>query len=125
MTCKLTVPDNPTPQQLQHLLAICSNQIATLSDQVATYKQDAAIKMTNYKRELARAIVRYSGSGTASFIKAKAETDSLVVSALDDVDIAEAVYGIAKAELDGYDAQFIALRKIAEIRKQEIKSLSS
>lgn len=123
MTCKLTIPENPTPQELQHLLAVCSNQIATLADQVATYKQDAAIKLTKYKRELAKAIVRYSGSGTASYVKAKAETDNLVATALDELDAAESLYTLAKAELDGYEAVFIALRKISELRRQELRSL--
>ncbi|HWR07767.1 hypothetical protein [Sporomusa sp.] len=123
MSTKLTVPDNPTPAQLQHLLSVCSNEIAKLADLVATYKQDAAIKTTTYKRAMARAIVKNQGKGNVSLVKSLAELDEEVIKATDEVDMTEAVYALAKAELDGYDALFVALRKIAEIRKTEMNRI--
>ena len=123
MSIKLTVPDNPTPAQLQYLLSVCSNEIAKLADLVATYKQDAAIKTTAYKRAMARATVKNQGRGNVSLVKSLAELDDEVIKATDEVDMAEALYALAKAELDGYDAQFVALRKIAEVRKTEMSRL--
>lgn len=124
MSTKLIVPENPTPAQLQQLLSVCSNEIAKLTDLVATYKQDAAIKERCYDRAMARATVRYKGQGNASLVKALAINDTEVIRASDDLDVAEAVYALAKAELDGYDAQFVAVRKIAELRKTEIARLN-
>jgi hypothetical protein len=47
-----------------------------------------------------------------------------VVKAADDLDAADTICALAKAELDGYDAQFVALRKIAELRKTEMSRLN-
>lgn len=124
MSTKLTVPENPTPAQLQHLLSVCSNQIAKLADLVVKYKQDVAIKERNYDRAMARATVKYKGQGNAAVVKSMATIDDEVVKAADELDAAEATYTLAKAELDGYDAQFVALRKIAELRKTEMSRLN-
>ncbi len=121
---KVVVPDNPTPAQLMHLLAVCSNEIATLADKVMSYRQDAALKQTALKRAMARAKVKYSGSGTVDIVRAKVELDPAVVLAQDEYDIADCVYQIAKGEFDGYDAQFTALRKQAEIRKTEMSRIN-
>lgn len=121
---KITVPDNPTPEQLQYLLSVCSNEMARLGDIVAGYKQDSATKAIRLKRSQARATVKYKGQGNVDYIKALVEIDEDVIAAVDSLDYAEGVYILAKAELDGYDAQFVALRKIAEIRKQEMRSLN-
>ena len=119
------IPDNPSVGELQHLLATCSNQIATLTDLVATYKADAAIKTTAFKREVARATVKYRHDGTAAVVKALVEIDADVIAAGNECDNAEAIYGLAKAELDGYEAHFVALRKISELRKTEMRSFGS
>ena len=119
------IPDNPNVGELQRLLTICSNQIATITDLAATYKADAAIKTTAFKRAVARATVKYRHDGTAAVVKALVEIDPDVVAAGNECDNADAIYGLAKAELDGYEAHFVALRKISELRKTEMKSFGS
>jgi hypothetical protein len=120
MSDKFELPQNPSPMQLNQSLSICSNNISRLSDLCAQYKADTAIKQTALKRAMARALVKYSGAKNSTLTKAMAEVDAGVIAAQDEVDTANALYLVAQAEMDGYDAQFIALRKIVEIRKMEI-----
>ena len=120
------IPEHPTPAQIEKMLAICSNQIATLADLLTGYKSDVALKDTIYKRALARAIINNRLDGVPATIVAKvAEVDAAVIAARDDLDIADAIYTAAKGDFDGWDSHFVALRKIAEIRKVEFKTLRS
>ncbi|MEN6567180.1 MAG: hypothetical protein ABFC57_12870 [Veillonellales bacterium] len=117
------IPPHPTPAQIEEMLAVCSNQIATLADILTGYKSDAAIKDTAYKRALARAITKGRLDRIPATIVAKvAEADDEVITARDNLDIADAIYTAAKGEFDGWDAHFVALRKMAEIRKSEMFS---
>lgn len=120
---KIVIPDNPTPSQIEYYLSLLSNQIAKLSDLVAEYKRNAGAAETKTKRAYARAIVENKGKGNVDYVKALAEIDDNVIKAKDKLEVAETMYLLAKAELDGYDAQFVALRKIAEIRKTEMSRI--
>lgn len=53
-------------------------------------------------------------------VRAMVDSDAAVTKAQDDYINADAVYQVAKGELDAYDAQFTALRKQAEIKKVEM-----
>jgi hypothetical protein len=119
------LPQNPTPLQLNQALATCSNNIARLSDLCAQYKADVAIKQTALKRAMARALVKHSGAKSATLAKALAETDGDVEAAQDAVDQANALYLVAQGEMDGYEAQFIAIRKIVNIRQLEMQTMGS
>lgn len=121
MAREFTLPDNPTPLQLNQSLTECANNIARLSDLVASYKADVAIKTTAYKRAYARATVKYSSAKNATLIKAMSDIDEDVTKAQDVMDTATAVYTIALGEIEGYDSQFVALRKIVEVRKMEVR----
>lgn len=121
MSETFVLPDNPTPLQLNQSLSVCANQIARLSDLVARYRADASYKQTAYKRAYSRAMVRYQGAKNATLSKALAEADEDVIRAADELDAANAIYTIAQGEMDGYEAQFIALRKIVEVRKMEVR----
>lgn len=50
-----------------------------------------------------------------------AEIDPTVVVLANRLEIAEAKLTLAKGELDGYDAQFISMRKIVEIKKLQLQ----
>jgi len=112
------IPEHPVPHQIEQMLAVCSNQIATLSDILTGYKSDVAIKDTIYKRALARAIIKGRIDRVPATIVVKvAEVDADVMTARDNLDIADAIYTAAKGDFDGWDSHFVALRKMAEIRK--------
>jgi hypothetical protein len=119
------IPEHPTPAQLEKLLAVCSNQIARLSDLLTTYKSNATIKDTAYKRAVARAMVVERVNKTpAVIIRAIVEADESVIIAKDELDTAEAIYLFAKGEFDSFDSHFVALRKMAEIRKTEMSRIN-
>ena len=50
------------------------------------------------------------------------ELDGDVVTSLDELNVALASYELAKGEFEGYDAHFTALRKMAELRKVEMRT---
>lgn len=118
------IPAHPTPGQLEQMLAVCSNQIAMLAEKVAQYKSDVAIKTAAYKRAYAKALIVNNGLGNAQLVKALADSDSNVITAADALDVVVAKHELAKAEFDGWDAHFVALRKMSEIRKQEMSRLN-
>ena len=113
------IPENATLAQINESLITCANNLSAVGRQVAIYKADVAIKQTAYKRALARAKVLNSTAKTATMQNALAETDDTVIEKQDELDIANALYIVAQGELEGWDAQFVALRKIVEIKKLE------
>lgn len=114
------IPKDPTPQEMNNALIVCANNISRLQQLVAEYKANVGIKQTAYKRAMARALVIHQDKKNQTLIKAMAELEPLVIKALDDLDQATAVYTVGLGELEGYEAQFVALRKIVEIKKLEI-----
>lgn len=121
MSYKFELPHDPTPQQMNNALITCANNISRLQQLVAEYKANVGIKQTAYKRAMARALVVNQHKKNATLIKAMAELEPTVKTALDELDQANAVYTVAQGELEGYEAQFVALRKIVEIKKLEIQ----
>ena len=121
MANKFQIPDNATFAQISQSLAICSNQMASVSEKCAEYKADTALKQTALKRALARATVKFSGQKNATLIKAMADLDPQVIKAQDEYDSATAIYTIAAGELAAWEAQFVALRKMVAIREIELK----
>ena len=115
------IPDNATFAQISQSLATCSNQMAGVSQKVAEYKTNVALKQTALKRQLAKSTVKFSGEKNTSLIKARAELDPQVIKAQDEVDSAVAIYTIALGELEAWEAQFVALRKMVSIREIELK----
>lgn len=120
---KFEIPQEPTPADLVRLLSVCSNNIAKIAEKCAEYKTNVAYKQTVLKREQARALVRYSMAKNASIMKAQMEIDDAVVRAQDDYDTACATYQLMQAEFDAYNSNFVALRKIVEMRKTEIQNM--
>ena len=121
MAKEFRIPQNATFKQISECLAECSNQMASVSEKVGTYKADVALKETAYKRAMARATVKHSGQKNATLTKAMAELDPQVIKAQDEYDGANAIYIIASGELSGWEAQFVALRKMVSIREIELK----
>ena len=122
MANKFQIPDNATFAQISQCLATCSNQMASVSEKVGEYKADVALKATTLKRALARATVLHKGEKNAALIKAMADLDTQVIKAQDEFDSATAVFIIGQGELDAWNYQFIALRKMVSIREIEAKA---
>lgn len=122
MAKEFRIPQNATFKQISECLATCSNQMASVSEKVGEYKADVALKATTLKRALARATVLHKGEKNAALIKAMADLDTQVIKAQDEFDSATAVFIIGQGELDAWNYQFIALRKMVSIREIEAKA---
>lgn len=118
---KFRIPDNASFAQISQSLAICSNSMASVSEKCAAYKADVALKQTALKRAMAKATVKFSGEKNISLIKARAELDPQVIKAQDEYDSASAIYAIVQGELEAWEAQFVALRKMVSIREIELR----
>lgn len=118
------IPEHPTPYQLEQMLAVCSNQIAKIADKLTGYRADMTTKDTAYKRAVARSMIIGRANGVpASIVKSMVEADETVSASKDALDAAEAMFIFAKGEFDGWESHFVALRKMAEIRKTEMRSV--
>lgn len=118
----MRIPEQPTPGQLIQLLAQSSNDIGQWAVKVEQARSDFTKAQKKHKRELAAAMFRYGEEKNATLTKARAELDNAVIDAEEIMDVAEAKYKLMQAELDGMETAFVALRKIAEIRKTEMRT---
>lgn len=114
------IPEDPDPAQLHHALRVCTNQLARVGKLVTQYKTEAAKAKTRYNRMYAQAVVLHKDAGNMQLVKSLAEVEASVVAAIDEFDEKLALFTLAKGEFDCWEACFIALRKIAEVRKVEI-----
>lgn len=120
---EMTIPENPSPLELQKLLIKCSNTIATLSEQIAIAREAQAKKTAIHKQEIAKARILNSGKGTVKMIESYVELDENVSRAKAEEQTATAYSELLQARLAGADAHFKALRKVAEVRINEMKTL--
>ena len=113
------IPADPELWEIPKILIVLGNNIARLTKLVARYQARAGFLEAAYKRAVARAKVANKGAGNQELIKSMAEIDPTVVVLANRLEIAEAKLTLSKGELEGYDAQFISMRKIVEIKKME------
>lgn len=117
---KIVIPRDATPQELCNLLADISNAMSQISDKAAEYKAHAAQKATACKRARAYAMAKCEKAASAEIRKARVEIDNAVVEVQDELDYLNILSTLAEGEAAGYEAQFVAVRKIVEIRKMEL-----
>lgn len=118
------VPD-PNLVDIGQQLTILANNMARLENLVAEYKRQAAFAKTKAARIEAAAYIRYRDEKNAALIKAHVVIDDDVIVANNELDAAEAKLTLAQGELAGYDAQFVAVRKQAELKKMEMQALGA
>lgn len=113
------IPAEPELWEIPKILIILGNNIAKLTKLVARYQARAGFQEASYKRAVAAAKVRNKDAGNQELIKSMAEIDPVVQAVANKMNLAEAKLTLAKGELEGYNAQFISMRKIVEIKKME------
>jgi multidrug efflux pump subunit AcrA (membrane-fusion protein) len=118
---KFTIPENPNQLELNQSLSKCANNISRVIDLVAKYKANVSIAQTKYKRLLARAKIKNASAKTATMQNALAEIDDTVITAQDELEQANAIFLVAEAELEGWQAQFVAVRKMCSLKETEVK----
>lgn len=116
------IPDDLQPAQLDKLGRELSNEVARLGKIVAQYESKLVEVSKAYKLALARAKIMFKDTRYApTMINALAETDETVIQAADAVQLAEARLLIGKAELDGREAQYQMVKKIMDLKIQELR----
>lgn len=118
------LPD-PTLPEIAHELTVLADNMARLQSLVGKYKVAAAQAETRAVRAEAKAHVVYRSEKNQALIKARVAMDDEVILANDLLEQAEAKLIMAQGELAGYEAQFIAVRKQAELKKLEMEALNS
>jgi len=116
--------DDPTLPEIAMELTFLANNLSRLQELVAKYKIDTARAKTRALREESTAHVLYRAEKNQALIKARVALYDAVIKANDDLDIAEAKLIKAQGELAGCDAQFVAVRKQAELKKLEVEALN-
>lgn len=111
----------------QHMAKACcgikeSNEVARLGKLVGKYESDLTAANKAYKLALARAKIMFKDTKYApTMINAFAETDEAVIKAADAVQLAEVRLLIGKAELEGRDKQYQMVKKIIDLKVQELR----
>lgn len=117
------ISEELNPSQLNQLGAQLANEVNRLGKVVAGYEGDFAMKSKIYKLELAKAKVLYKDTKMQpTMINAIAETSDSVVAAGNDLQCAEAVLLMSKAELEGRDKQYTMVKKIIDLKVQELRT---
>jgi len=116
------IPEALEIPKLDQLGRQLANEVARLSKVVAKYKSDVSIKSKVYKLELAKAkVLLRDSSYTPTMINAMAETTPEVMAAADSLQQAEVILLIGKAELEGREKQYQMVKKIFELKIQELR----
>ncbi len=116
------IPEDLSPGELDRLTNRLANELARLAKATAVAHIDMKLKEGGYKRALAAAVVMNIDRGTPSIVKHIAEQDSNTMAAANEHQMAEALYLMYKAELEGREAQYQAAKKLVDLKVQEIRS---
>jgi hypothetical protein len=116
------IPEGLEPIQLEQLGRELSNEVMRLGKLVAQYESEFTSLNKRYKLELAKAKVLYKDSKYApTMINALAETCDSVVTATNELQQAEANLLIGKAVLSGREGQLQMIKKIIDLKVQEMR----
>ena len=117
-----SLSEHPSIEELGEALIFLGNNLAKIGNLMAKYKNDVAYAATQYKRACARALVKNQDAKNATLARSLAEIDDIVITTQDKLDRTNAVFTLCQAEFEGTNAQFVAIRKLVEIKKMEYKS---
>lgn len=116
------IPEGLEPIQLEKLGIELSNEIMRLNKIVAKYENEFSAANKKYKLELAKAKVIYRDTKyTPTMINSIAETCDIVVMFGNELQQVEANLLIGKAELSGKEGQYQMVKKIMDLKIQELR----
>lgn len=99
-----------------------SNEVARLAKVVDTYEISFKCAQQAYKKALAKAIVIHKDMKIAIVVKAMAESEPYVQELSTVLEQAEALLIKGKAELDGRDKQYQGIKKLIDLKVQELRT---
>lgn len=118
------IPQDLEPIQLDKLGRELANEVARLGKVVAGYENVVTDKTKKYKLFLGMAKVTHKDSKyPPTIINALAETSELVVKISNELQLAESILVIGKAEYEGRDKQYTMVKKLIDLKVQEIRMI--
>ena len=116
------ISEDLEPSQLFQLSCKLSNEVARLSKIVGGYEVAFKAAQRNYKNTLSKEIVLHREIRTATVLKAIAEDQPHVKELAIILDQAEVLLIMAKAELEGRDKQYQGVKKLIDLKVQELRT---
>lgn len=115
--------EDPTPVDIDKELTFLANTMARLENLVAGYRKELAVRETTMKRTKAISVIKHRQESPAEYRAAQIELDPDYNTAKDKYQEVFNTLTIAQGRLAGYNAQFVAVRKQAELKKMEMMQL--
>lgn len=116
------IPEELEAPQLHQLGCRLSNEVARLSKIVGGYEIGFKSAEKAYKKALAKAIVLHKDIKGAAVIKAMAEGEKEVEEHAVLLEQAEVLLIMGKAELEGRDKQYQGIKKLIDLKVQELRT---
>ncbi len=108
--------------QLNQLCCKLSNEVARLSKIVGGYEVGFKLAERSYKKALAKGMVMHKDFRAATIVKAMAENEPYVKDQAALLEQAEVLLIMGKAELEGRDKQYQAIKKLIDLKVQELRT---
>ncbi|SFM09359.1 hypothetical protein [Pelosinus propionicus] len=108
--------------QLHQLGCKLSNEVARLTKIVGGYEIGFKSAERNYKRSLAKAMVMHKDYKVATIVKAMADNEPYIIDQAALLEKAEVLLIMGKAELEGRDKQYQAVKKLIDLKVQELRT---
>lgn len=115
--------EDPTPVEIDKELVFLANTLARLENLIAGYRKELAIRETTMKRTKAISVIKHKQDSPAEYRAAQIELDPDYNTAKDRWQEITNILAIAQGRLAGYNAQFVAVRKQAELKKMEMMQI--
>jgi hypothetical protein len=115
------IPEEMEAPQLYQLGCKLSNEVARLAKIVGGYEIGFKSAERAYKQALGKAIVMHKDIRSATMIKAMAEGEPYVQDLAILLEQAEVLLIMGKAELDGRDKQYQGVKKLIDLKVQELR----
>lgn len=108
--------------QLYQLGCKLSNEVARLAKIVGGYEIGFKSAERAYKRAVGKAVVMHRDVRVATIVKAMAEGEPYVQELATILEQAEALLIMGKAELEGRDKQYQGVKKLIDLKVQELRT---
>lgn len=115
--------EDPTPVEIDKELVFLANTLARLENVIAGYRKELAIREATMKRTKSIAVIKHKQDSPAEYRAAQIELDPDYNTAKDRWQEISNILAIAQGRLAGYNAQFVAVRKQAELKKMEMQQI--
>lgn len=119
------VTNGLNPAQLDQLLTALADEVMNLSKKVAGFEVQSKLSAGAYKKAQAKATFLLKETGTPSMVKTMVEGQEDVVQAFNVWQGDEALHVMGKAELDGRTAQYQAIKKLIDLKVEELRAFKA